>query len=72
MKSKKLIVQVNRMLVERSKKSLEIAKKEILQEKRASKEINDAFKYYAKSWYDVAHPGLVSSHPRRWPWERPI
>ena len=48
------------MLVERSKKSLEIAKKEIKQEKRASEEINDAFKYYAKSWYDVAHPGLVS------------
>ncbi len=48
------------MLVERSKKALEIAKKEIKQEKRASGEINDAFKYYAKSWYDVAHPGLVS------------
>ena len=56
----KLIVQVNRMLVERSKKSLEIAKKEILQEKRESKEINDAFKYYVKPWYDVVHPGLVS------------
>ncbi|UCC58699.1 MAG: polyprenyl synthetase family protein [Candidatus Bathyarchaeum sp.] len=48
------------MLVERSKKSLEIAKKEILQEKRVSEEINDAFKYYAKAWYDVVHPGLVS------------
>ncbi len=58
--NEKLIVQVNRILVERSKKSLEIARKEILREKRASEEINDAFKYYAKSWYDVAHPGLVS------------
>jgi geranylgeranyl pyrophosphate synthase len=56
----KLIIKVNQMLVKRSKKSLEIARKEILQEKRESKEINNAFKYYAKSWYDVAHPGLVS------------
>jgi len=60
MKTKKLIVQVNRLLVERSKKALEIAKKEILQEKRESKEINDAFRYYAKAWNDVAHPGLIS------------
>jgi len=60
MKTKKLIVQVNRLLVERSKKALELAKKEILQEKRESKEINDAFRYYAKAWNDVAHPGLIS------------
>jgi len=60
MKTKKLIVQVNRLLVERSKKALEIAKKEILQEKRESKEINEAFKYYAKAWKDVVHPGLIS------------
>jgi geranylgeranyl pyrophosphate synthase len=60
MKTKKLIIQVNRLLVKRSKKALEIAKKEILQEKRESKEINDAFKYYAKAWNDIAHPGLIS------------
>lgn len=60
MKSNKSILQVNRILAERSKKSLEIAKKEILQEKRASKEINDAFRHYIKPWYDVIHPGLVS------------
>jgi geranylgeranyl pyrophosphate synthase len=60
MKTKKLIVQVNRLLVERSKKALEIAKKEILQEKRESKEINGAFRYYAKAWNDVVHPGLIS------------
>jgi heptaprenyl diphosphate synthase len=59
-KSNKSILQVNRILAERSKKSLEIAKKEILQEKRASKEINDAFRHYIKPWYDVIHPGLVS------------
>jgi geranylgeranyl pyrophosphate synthase len=60
MKTEKLIVQVNRMLTKRSKKALKIAKKEILQEKRESKEINDAFKYYAKGWKDVVHPGLIS------------
>jgi len=59
-KTKKLIVQVNRLLTERSKKALDLAKKEILQEKRESKEINDAFRYYAKAWNDVVHPGLIS------------
>lgn len=56
----KLIVQINKMLTRRSKKALEKAKKDILEEKRASKEVNDAFKYYAKSWRDVVHPGLLS------------
>jgi len=60
MKTEKLIVQVNRLLTKRSKKALELAKKEILREKRESKEINDAFKYYAKVWKDVVHPGLIS------------
>ncbi|MCW4016651.1 MAG: polyprenyl synthetase family protein [Candidatus Bathyarchaeota archaeon] len=60
MKNKKLIVQVNKLLVERSKEALNRAKKEITNEKRASKTINDAFKYYAKTWNDVVHPGLVS------------
>ena len=56
----KLIVQINKMLTRRSNKALEVAKKEILEEKRESKEINEAFRYYAKSWRDVVHPGLVS------------
>jgi geranylgeranyl pyrophosphate synthase len=60
MKSEKLIVQVNRLLTKRSRKALELAKKEILREKRESKEINDAFKYYTKGWKDVVHPGLIS------------
>jgi geranylgeranyl diphosphate synthase type I len=56
----KLIEQVQRLLEERSQKSLEIAKKEILQEKMKCKEINDAFMYYVRNWNDVVHPGLVS------------
>jgi len=56
----KLIEQVQRLLEERSQKSLEIAKKEILQEKMECKEINDAFMYYVRNWNDVVHPGLIS------------
>jgi len=56
----KLIEQVQRLLEERSQKSLETAKKEILQEKRECKEINDAFMYYVRNWNDVVHPGLIS------------
>jgi len=56
----KLIEQVQRLLEERSQKSLEIAKKEILQEKMECKEINDAFMYYVRDWNDVIHPGLIS------------
>jgi geranylgeranyl pyrophosphate synthase len=56
----KLIEQVNKLLAERSRRSLEIAKKEILQEKRESEVINDAFRYYAKNWDDVVHPGLIA------------
>ena len=61
MKTKeKLIEQVQRLLEKRSQKSLEIAKKEILQEKMESKEVNDAFMYYVRNWNDVVHPGLLS------------
>jgi len=56
----KLIEQVQRLLEERSQKSLEIAKKEILQEKMECKEVNDAFMYYVRNWNDVVHPGLIS------------
>lgn len=58
--NEKLIEQVQRFLEERSRKALDIAKKEILQEKMKCKEINDAFEYYAENWNDVIHPGLLS------------
>lgn len=58
--NEKLIEQVQRLLEERSKKALDIAKKEVLQEKMECKEINDAFEYYAENWNDVIHPGLLS------------
>ncbi|TET19530.1 hypothetical protein E3J74_06545 [Candidatus Bathyarchaeota archaeon] len=58
--NEKLIEQVQRLLEERSKKALDIAKKEVLQEKMECTEINDAFEYYAENWNDVIHPGLLS------------
>jgi len=58
--NEKLIEQVQRLLEERSRKALDIAKKEVLQEKMKCKEINDAFEYYAGNWNDVIHPGLLS------------
>ncbi len=58
--NEKLIVQVQRFLEERSRKALDIAKKEILQEEMECKEINDAFEYYVENWNDVIHPGLLS------------
>ena len=58
--NEKLIEQVQRLLEERSKKALDIAKKEVLQEKMKCKEINDAFEYYTENWNDVIHPGLLS------------
>ncbi len=58
--NEKLIEQVQRFLEERSKRALDVAKKEILQEKMKCKEINDAFEYYAENWNDVIHPGLLS------------
>ena len=58
--NEKLIEQVQRLLEERSRKALDIAKKEMLQEKMECKEINDAFEYYAENWNDVIHPGLLS------------
>jgi heptaprenyl diphosphate synthase len=58
--NEKLIVQVQRFLEERSRKSLDIAKRELLQEEMKCKEINDAFEYYAGNWNDVIHPGLLS------------
>ena len=58
--NEKLIEQVQKLLEERSKKALDIAKKEVLQEKMECKEINDAFEYYAGNWNDVIHPGLLS------------
>jgi len=58
--NEKLIEQVQRLLEERSRKALDVAKREVLQEKMECKEINDAFEYYAENWNDVIHPGLLS------------
>ncbi len=58
--TQKKIEQVNKLLEERSKEALELAKKELLEEEFESKEIKDALTYYSQSWRDVLHPGLLS------------
>ncbi len=56
----KIIERVQKFLEERSKRALEIAKREVLKEKMECKEINDAFMCYIEDWKDVIHPGLLS------------
>ncbi|NIP67609.1 hypothetical protein GWN63_06430, partial [Candidatus Bathyarchaeota archaeon] len=48
--TQKKIEQVNKLLEERSKEALELAKKELLEEEFESKEIKDALTYYSQSW----------------------
>jgi len=59
-KNEKIIEKIVNILQERSAKSVDIAKKLILSERRECKEINEAFKYYVKNWNDYIHPGLIS------------
>lgn len=58
--NKKLIQQVHRILEERSRKALKIAKQEILRERMKCKAINDAFEHYVRNWSDATHPGMLS------------
>lgn len=59
-KNEKIIEKIVNILQERSTKSVDIAKKLILSERRECKQINEAFKYYVKDWNDYIHPGLIS------------
>jgi len=59
-KNEKLMEKITRILQERSSKSYEIAKKLILSKKMECKKLNEAFEYYAKSWIDYTHVGLIS------------
>lgn len=59
-KNTSLIKKITKILQKRSQKSLDLAKEIVLSEKIESKEINKAFEYYVKNWYDYIHPGLIS------------
>jgi len=53
--------QLLKLLEERGKKALELAKKTVLEEKIESKEVREALKYFmTEYWHDVTRPGLLS------------
>ena len=55
------IVQVQKILKERGRKALEIARKTVLDEEIECKEIREALKYFmTEYWHDVARPALLS------------
>jgi geranylgeranyl diphosphate synthase type I len=53
--------QLLKLLEERGKKALEMAKKTVLEEKIESKEVREALKYFmTEYWHDITRPGLLS------------
>ena len=53
--------QLLKLLEERGKKALELARKTVLEEKIESKEIQEALKYFmTEYWHDVTRPALLS------------
>lgn len=57
----KLMEQVKKLLIERSKKAIEIAKKAVLQEQLKYQPLQEALRYFMEEiWYNAAHPALLS------------
>jgi geranylgeranyl diphosphate synthase type I len=53
--------QVQKILEERGRKALEMARQTVLQEKIECKEVREALKYFiTEYWHDVARPALLS------------
>jgi geranylgeranyl pyrophosphate synthase len=53
--------QLQKLLHERGKEGLELARKTILEEKIESKEVKEALKYFmTECWHDVTRPALLS------------
>jgi geranylgeranyl pyrophosphate synthase len=59
-KDKKLTEHAEQLLKERGTKALETAKKVILKEKLACKEVSEAIKFFTEYWHDLARPTLIS------------
>jgi len=56
-----MIEQVQRILEERGRKALEMARKTVLEEEIECKEVSEALKYFMiEYWHDVARPALLS------------
>jgi geranylgeranyl diphosphate synthase type I len=53
--------QVQKLLEERGREALEMARKTVLEERIESKEVREALKYFmTKYWHDTARPALLS------------
>jgi len=59
--SEKAMKQIQKIFKKRGTKALEMARKEILQEKIECKEVREALSYFMnKYWHDLARPSLLS------------
>jgi len=57
----KITEQLLKLLEERGKKALELARKTVLEEKIESKQVQEALKYFmTECWHDVTRPALLS------------
>jgi geranylgeranyl pyrophosphate synthase len=57
----KLMEQIQNLLVERSKKPIELAKQAVLQEQLKYEPLGEALHYFMKEiWFNAAHPALLS------------
>jgi len=60
-KQEEISEQLLKFLEERGKKTLEMARKTVLEEKIESKEVHEALKYFMNEyWHDVTRPALLS------------
>jgi len=56
-----MVEQVEKLLEERGKEALQMARNEVLQEKVESKEVQEALRYFMTDyWHDVTRPALMS------------
>ncbi len=56
-----MVEQVEKLLEERGKEALQMARNEVLQEKVESKEVQEALRYFmTEYWHDVTRPALMS------------
>lgn len=60
MESERLAEKTLKILLEKSQKALELAKKMILEEKIGLKKTDEAVKYYLSRWNDTTRPGMLS------------
>lgn len=56
----KIVKEVQKLMEEKGRKALELAKKSVFDENIQSKEIREALKFFMRYWNDLARPSLIS------------